>query len=124
MEAVGRDDDILEATPDMKETVGVALDAIAGAKPSILERLRRRLGVIEVSRGDIVPPDPQLPVRLDADLLARQRPADASPPAGERVADADDRRRLGQTVPLHDEIAASIPERFHRRVESGAAAPP
>ena len=101
--AAARLEQVLLAVGDPQEAPVVDLADVPGVQPALgVERLGGRVGVVVVALHDSGTTQQHLAVLGDADLGARQRPADRAVAVGLGAVDEGCRARLGEPVALGD----------------------
>src|SRR5262245_27885153 len=96
------DDQILDATDDGPIALLVNFALITRAKPTAVESLRRRIGLVPITYEDIRPMNQNFIAFAETHLDAGDRGAYAARREIARVVHSADRRRLGQSVNLQD----------------------
>ena len=112
-----RDDHFLLAAADVDLAVGAEFADIAGVEPAVRERAGGFLVGLEISARDVLSAHQNLAVGGDLHLDSGNGLADRSLFRAERVIEADDRRRFGEPVPLNDNEAELLPERFELAIK-------
>src|SRR5262249_20221509 len=112
-----RDDHFLLAPADVELTVLPDLADVSRVKPPVLERTRRFHGIVEISARDVFAAHENFAVGRDLHVDAGHGLADGTLLGAERMVEADDRRGLGEPVPLNHRKAQFAPERFQFGIE-------
>src|SRR5215510_5372403 len=95
-------DQVLDATDDGPIALLVNFALITRAEPTVVESLRRRIGLVPITREDIRPMNQNFIAFAETHLDAWNRGTYAAGREIARVVHSADRRRLGQSVNLQD----------------------